>query len=300
MPDHPANVTEIVPGQLFAVAGFVPAQRSTSWIMPGLTGQLAVPCYVLRDGDEALIVDSGLAIHRDELFRGLDAVLAGTTHRAFAMTRREPDSIINLPMLVQRYQVSPVYCGGALNPVDFFERVDQRNTELHIHAIARTGVTWVSPSETIAVGRLRVDMVRTRLCVLPKTHIVEHATGTLFGSDSWGSLTQPATGAVDIVRQEDARLDRAALAGYLAHKFDWLLGIDTSLVADDVASLAMRYAVQRICPGYGAVIEGASLSRRVIQETAAAIHLLAREPMAQRLSVADGEALSRAVEGLPA
>lgn len=295
MPDHPVNVTEIVPGQLFAITGFVPAQRPTSWIMPGLAGQLAVPCYVLRDGNEALIVDSGLAIHRDDLFRGLDAVLAGTTHRAFAMTRREPDSIINLPALVQRYRVSPVYCGGALNPVDFFERVDQRNTELHIHAIARTGVTWVRPADTIAVGRLKVDMVRTRLCVLPKTHIVEHTTGTLFGSDSWGSLTQPRTGKIDIIRQDDARLHRDALAGYLSHKFDWLLGIDTSLVADDVSSLTTRYAVQRICPSYGAVIEGTALSRRVVQEMAAAIRLLARAPMAQRLPAADREALRRAV-----
>lgn len=295
MADHlPDNVAELVPGRIFAVTGYISTRMSLTWMTPGLRGVLGVSCYVVRDGASALLVDTGLAVHRDDITRGLAAVLEGTTSRAMIMTRREPDAIINLPWLVKRFELDPVYCGGALNPVDFFERVDERTAEAHIHAIANASVTWVPPGEqSIQVGGLAVDVLRTRLCVLPKTHLIERVTGTLFGSDSWGALAQPSRGPIEVVTRPGPRLRRAALTRYLRHKFDWLLGIDTRSVADDIAAL-VDLMPQRICPAYGAVIEGGDLVRSTILETAEAIRQLADEPMIDRLRGLSHEQLRRA------
>lgn len=289
----PANVTELCPGHVYAVTGYVPASMRVTWMTPGLEGVLGVSCYVVRDGSQALLIDTGLAVHREDITAGLEAVLAGASARAMIMTRREPDSIINLPWLVRRFGVDPVYCGGALNPVDFFERVDKRNAEAQIHAIAKASVTWVPPGRSIKVGNLAVDVLRTRLSVLPKIHIVERVTGTLFASDSWGSLAQPKEGPIAVVRGSDPRLAREPIAHYLGHKFDWLLGIDTGSVANDIAALAAE-TPDRICPAYGAVIEGSDLVHSTILETAEAIRMLAKEPLKDRLRGLSAEELRRA------
>lgn len=281
-PALPASVTEIVPGRLYAVGGTVATTRPTTWIAPDLHGRLAVSCYVLKDGDEALLVDTGLAAHREPISAGLDAVLSGTQRRALIMTRREPDSIINLPWLIRHFAIDTVYCGGILSPLDFFERLDQQAAASHINAIADVGVTWLHAGAHIPIGGLRLRVLRTALCVLPKSHLFEERTRTLFASDSWGFLTQGAEDGVASVATGE-RLSRDRIAAYLRHKFDWLLGIDTEPVQQDLARLLGEDPIERICPAYGCVIEGADLVRHVIEETIAAIAMLGQEPMADRL-----------------
>ena len=70
----------LVSGTLFAAAGFVSANRPTSWIGPGLSGHLAVPCYVLKSGRSALIIDTGLTAHWDANRSGLHHALADAAH----------------------------------------------------------------------------------------------------------------------------------------------------------------------------------------------------------------------------
>jgi flavorubredoxin len=266
-----------------------------SWIPSHLHGVLAVSCYVLRDGTESLVIDTGLAIHRDQITSGLAAVLQDTTRRALIMTRREPDAIINLPWLVKRFGMSPVYCGGPLSPLDFFERVDQQNTQAHIKATANSDIEWLRLGTNLAIGRLTLDVLRTKFCVLPKNHFYEHETRTLFGSDSWGFLSQEPGTPLAVVSRIDSRLSRENIAKYLRHKFDWLIGIDTKPIVDDLLELAATYDIKRICPSYGGIIEGRETVRYLFDETIEALKMLAREPMVDRLRGFDKLVFERAL-----
>lgn len=289
------SVTEICPGAIFAVTGYLPASCPATWLMPGMDGVIGISCYVVRDGDQALIVDSGLSIHRDIIREGLGALLAGATTRQFAMTRREPDAIINLPFLVKEFDLGAVYCGGVLNPLDFFERVDQQSLESHVSAIAHASVDWAKPGSVLLVGALQVEVLRTSIVVLPKTHLYERRTGTLLGSDTWGFLSQTGTAALDSVTTWSERLSREAIARYLRHKFDWLCGIDTTPIVDDLLELRRKCDIQRICCSYGGIIEGESLSRRVLDETIEAVRMLGREPVVDRLRGFDHAAFKAAI-----
>ncbi|POR51945.1 hypothetical protein [Bosea psychrotolerans] len=281
-PVRPSAVTDICDGRIFAVSGYVPAARPATWILSGLEGHLAVSCYVLIDGGHAMIIDTGLAAHRDEVGRSISWLLADCRRRELIMTRREPDAIINLPFLVKEVELDAVFCGGVLNPLDFFERVDQKSLESHVSAIAHASVEWAKPGSALPIGALSLEILRTTVVVLPKTHLYEQRTGTLFGSDTWGFLSQLGTSSLDIVTAWDERLSRGSIARYLRHKFDWLCGIDTSVIEADLA-LLKQYDIRRICSTYGGVIEGALLASRVIDETIEAVQLLSREPIVDRL-----------------
>lgn len=298
-PPLPRGVTEIIRDRLYAVGGVVPAERPTTWIEPHLRGLLAVGCYVLRDGDDALLVDTGLAVHRPQITSGVGAVLSGSSNRSLIMTRREPDAIINLPWLIKTMHIDHVYCGGVLSPLDFFERADQKNAEAHINALAQTSVTWLQPGSILPVGSARVDVQRTMLSVLPKSHVYEAETRTLFGSDSWGFLTQDSDAPLGIVREIDDRLSCTSVARYLRHKFDWLLGIDTTPVEADLAKL-LDLDIERICPAYGCVVEGGPVVRHLLSETIEAVRMLSRETMADRMRGFSHEMFAQVVQAAPA
>jgi glyoxylase-like metal-dependent hydrolase (beta-lactamase superfamily II) len=272
---------------IFATSGVVPASRPTSWIAPHLEGQVAVSCYVLVSMGSALIIDTGLAVHWDAIRNGLDTVLANTTDRALIMTRREPDAISNLPAIVQRYGLQAVYCGGVISPLDFFERVDALSASMHIRSIAATDVTWLQPGAVLPVGQLSLEVLPTTLRVLPKSHLYERRSRTLFTSDTWGLLPQAADGPLEIVRTADARLSIAAVTDYLRHRFEWLAGIDTTPMREELAQLLASRPIERICSSYGCVIEGRELVASVLQTTIQALDDLSRERGVSRLAQLD-------------
>ncbi len=288
-------VRTLFQNSVFAVAGVVPTSRPTSWIGPGLTGVLAVPCYVLVSEGAALVVDTGLAVHWGTIRDGLDAILAGIPNRALIMTRREPDAISNLPAIVERYALQTVYCGGVISPLNFFESVDSASMAQHIRCIAKSGVEWLQPSDIVGTGQLRVEVLPTTLRVLPKNHLYESRSHTLFASDTWGLLPQSQAGPLEVVRTDCSSLSLLAIAAYLRHRFEWLVGIDTGPMQEELTRLLATYRIDRICSSYGCIIEGAALVASVVQRTIDALDILAGERPISRFDLLDRARLKAAM-----
>ena len=281
-PGYDVRPVALVPGPLFAAGGFVAAGRPPSWGGPGLSGHLAVPCYVLTSGGSALIIDTGLPTHWDTVRPGLDQALAGTPNRSLIMTRREPDAIGNLPGIVSRFDLQAVYCGGVINPLDFFERVDNVSTSMHLQAIADVDVTWIRPGADLTIGGLSLQVLPTTLRVLPKNHLYERSSRTLFGSDSWGFVPQASANQIEIVRDEDGRLSVPAVMRHLLHRFEWLAGVNTLPMQAEIDEL-LSYPIERICSSYGCVIEGRPLVAAVLQNTITALRRLSQLDRVERM-----------------
>lgn len=291
----PCFTTALFNGSLIAVAGTLPASRSTSWIAPQLEGELAVPCYVLASQGSALIFDTGLAVHWDCIRDELDEVLRDFPDRSLVMTRREPDAISNLPAIVERYGLKAVYCGGVISPLDFFERVDRTSSASHIRSIAKSDVEWLLPGTFLPVGQLSLEILHTTLRVLPKNHFYESRSRTLFASDTWGLVPQTDAGCLGIVRTADDRLSLPAITRYLRHRFEWLAGIPTSPMQQELEDLLISRPIDRVCPSFGCVIEGRELVSSVIRTTIRALDALSRERRVSRLKGLDRAMLAEAL-----
>ena len=198
------------------------------------------------------------------------------------MTRREPDAIGNLPGIVSRFDLEAVYCGGVINPLDFFERVDTVSMSMHLQAIADVDVTWIRPGADLAVGELRLEVLPTTLRVLPKNHLYERQSRTLFGSDTWGFVPQASPRGIEIVRDEDERVSVSSITRHLLHRFEWLAGVNTGPMQAEVENLS-SYPIDRICSSYGCVIEGRKLVSTVLRNTAASLEALSQEERVKRL-----------------
>lgn len=266
----------IIPGTLFAATGWLRADaRPISWIPPGLPGYLPVTAYALRDGDEWMVVDTGLPVHWPQIEPALAQTVAGTTRRRMINTRREQDCMANLRALVAAFGITEVPYVGVLNPLDLAGMIEADEAHARIEAMAPVRATRIEVGQVVEVGRLRLEPLRVQLRLLATNWFYEHTTRTLFTSESFGFLTRSAPDASLVRAPDEARIDAADIARMLSAKFDWLVGIDPAPVLADLDAIFAARPVERLCPCYGCVIEGADAVAQAQARMRDAIALLA-------------------------
>ena len=128
----PASVAAVCPG-IHAVGGAISGDLPPSWSPKHAGRWLSVQCYVVQNGGETLIIDTGLAVHRAEILSGVGALLDGAVPR-MTMTRWEPDAIINLPDFVAQIAIKSDVLAGPLNPLDFFQGLVSASADSGIDA----------------------------------------------------------------------------------------------------------------------------------------------------------------------
>ena len=244
---------------------------------PGTKGWLPVQCYALQSGDELLLVDAGLAIHRDEIAQGLQPLVAQTTRRSVLTTRREPDTIINLPWLVTQFGFRRVFLSGLLNPLDYFESFEFRTTEAHLDATCDIDVAWLAPGQAVEVGDVRLVPFPPLVRVLATDWFFDQRSGTLFTSDFGGFFCSDAQQGPFVWSGDQHDLSVERIAAIIGTKCEWLRSIDTRPMIDNIRQACAGRDVQRICPSFGGIIEGRDNVARVLDCVFAALELLSKQ-----------------------
>jgi hypothetical protein len=271
-------ISEIADGKIFALGASVAAERCHAWIAKDVRGFIPFQCYVLRDAGQLIMLDGGLPVIRDAVREGLAALVPGTRQRRFMMTRRELDTILNLPWIAHDFKFDSAHCGGDLSPIDFFERFDDASIDAQIKTLMDAPFTFIKPGETYQAGALRLEMVRASLMVLPTFWFYEAATRTLFTSDCFGIVPQAKPDAPRIVTPSDEEISAAHIRAFLGVKFDWLRGIDNRPLAKDLEKVFTDRPIDRVCPNLGCIIEGRKAVERLLEQTLVALAEMAKEP----------------------
>ncbi|WP_198369696.1 hypothetical protein [Roseomonas rosulenta] len=266
----------IIPGTLFAATGWLRADAyAVSWIPPGLLGYLPVSAYALRDGAEWMVIDTGLPLHWPEIEAALAQTIAGTTRRRMMNTRREQDCMANIGALVRRFGIAEVPYVGVLNPVEMTDVLENDEAEARIESMAPVRALRIEVGQVVEVGRLRIEPLRVQLRLLATNWFYEHTTRTLFSSESFGFLTRATPDAPLVRAPDEAPIAAADIARMLSAKFDWLVGIDPAPILADLDAIFAARRVDRLCPCYGCVIEGAAAVAEAVARMKDAVAMLA-------------------------
>ena len=267
--------TEILPC-LFAVGGWLRlGGPPVSWIPGEARGYLPVGGFVLRDGGQWLLIDTGLPVHQRDMRAGIAQTVAGCPERRLITTRREADCMLNIPWILREFDIAEVLYAGALDPLDFFTGVEDAEITARLDASGATRTRKIADGEVMPVGGLRLEVLRTELRLLATNWFYEQATATLFSSDAFAFLTAAAPGSRVSPLGDFAAAD---IAAFLGAKMDWLVGIDPAPVIADLDRLQRSRPIARICPGFGCTIEGAAVVACAFDRLRDALHLLAARP----------------------
>lgn len=251
----PSKPVELVVGRVYALGHPIPLDGRVSWA-PELPGRYqSFNCYLLKEADQALLVDTGLRAHWPLIAQQLTQLLVPGSPLKLFMTRPEPDAVSNLSLVRQMYDMhdTDVLAGGHDTPFDFFETAASRREGPMqtgpAPGIIRTDGFDLSPTRRMAI-------IVPKLRFLPTFWPFDVATRTLFTSDLFAHVDQPEQTGTRIVDSLVDLCTEDELANQLFAKFWWLPGATTVEFANDLRSVFERLRPEIVAPGYGAILVG--------------------------------------------
>lgn len=258
---------EVVPGQLVAVGGALPLDGRLSWAPPDATGFQPTNAYLLLRDGKPLIVNPGIAFVGPGVAAGLRTYLPDGAEVDLFISRSGFDSVGNVGVIAEHFQLRRAHTGGSFNPFDAFGaagQIDDRTNWLEIER---------SPEDSA------LEIIHASLRLLNTYWAYDEPTKTLFTSDAFShatinDLSEPRI----ITRTEDDPTTPADVKAYLLATFPWFN--DRPVTAPIVAGLQdvfESHDVETIAPDRGCVLHGADVVATHVEMMTAALREVARD-----------------------
>lgn len=257
------------------LGGVYPLNDLVSWVPPGSKGYQPANCYLLgAEGAHRLLVDSGLAIHEEEVVSALREEL-GDAELSIFFTRGEMDCVSNLEPIATQLPLRKLFTGGATNPFDAFDDINRLALRSRREQLDQKGEGGDSmarmPEIEIAPGRT-VEIESPLLRLLPTFWGWDPASGSIFTSDTFthGEMATPESSRVIDDLSTDTTTAEQVRAHLLA-KYEWIARVSTPHLRDWIAEKFETLQPEVIAPSRGCVIQGRDVVRRHVEYMLAAL-----------------------------
>ena len=254
---------ELVSNKLYGLGGLAPIDDGFSWIPKNVTGYEPVNAFLLLEDDAALLVDTGVPLHKEIVKNQLDEFIGSERELQVFLTRFEPDCLANLPTLTANFNFHTINGGGVLNPFDFFDDIssaEQVKSDYSLELIRK------KPGDIVQMNADRkLELVVTPIRLLTTFWAYDATTKAMFTSDSFGhvQIQDPSQPAVLDAENDTTTFEQ--VRDHLLTKFDWLLGAETEPLIADVEKIFATYDVEILAPTHGAAIRGKETVARHVE-----------------------------------
>ncbi|MFE4414003.1 hypothetical protein [Streptomyces sp. NPDC056821] len=258
--------TTLVPGRLTALGGLIPLDDRVSWVPPGSAGFQPSNCYLLSEPDGALLVDTGLAVHSEQVLAGLAECLGADAAVSIFFTRGEMDCVSNLEPISRRFDITRLFTGGVVNPFDAFDdvhRLQYAGRRQQIDQRSEGGDSMPRSPHIEIAGERSLKIESPLLRLLPTFWGWDNQTGALFTSDVFthGTVAKADDSRVIDSRTED-RTTVDDVTGHLLAKYEWLRKATTEPLREWLSAKFQELRPEIIAPARGRVLQGRDVVER--------------------------------------
>jgi flavorubredoxin len=264
------QAVEVVPDKLYRLGAMMPLDGRISWVPANLRGYQPANSYVILDGRNATLIDTGPALYEDEIVGQLKSVLPAGAHLTVFVTRLEPEGLGNIGPIQARIGIDRIITGGIPNMFDswneipgFVEMWNNRSDWLG----DRTFMDRVATGESIPMGGSdRLLVLPAPLRILATFWVYDRETRTLFTTDVFGhtSVKSPTESPVRSSLAEDDTTYESAKAQVLA-KFPWVAYANNRPIDEKLSQLFAERPIEIIAPMHGAVLRGEPLVNKHLE-----------------------------------
>lgn len=248
---HPA--LELVPGSLFVLGSTIELDGRVSWAPAEARGYQRVNCYLLLEGDDALLVDTGVPVHQRIVIEQLRSLLPERARLSIFLTRPELDAVGNVAAIARQLQVEHLHTGGVVNPFDSMDEI-AATTRPPLRRLDMIGMERTEQGASILIGDDRkLEVLTAPLRMVTCFWAFDTRTGTLFSADTFGHhvLDDPFASPLD-----DDSTTLESLTASTKARYWWLDGSNVDVLRARVDDVFNAREVRRIAPTHGNVIDG--------------------------------------------
>lgn len=283
-------------GELTADAPTVPLVDARLYVLPNpyrLDGRVATHpieargwaaqnCYVVVEGDRAIVLDTGFAVHERLMIDRLAELLTpGMTLELAVMRLGEYYGSCNVRPLVDRFGVRRLFSprGDGMLVSDYRPEyvawgIDPEDREAEVENVRMRG------SGRIELGSGRaLEIVRPPLRLLATNWMYDTGTKTMFTSDHFNYVGHRGPDGPWVTDQATALPTAQEARDFLVGtRYWWLPGARTQKIVDALDQVFEDYEVERIGPSFGQVIEGSDAVQRHVALLREVLVQFAEEP----------------------
>jgi hypothetical protein len=266
------NILELAKDSLYALSNPIELDgRPVSTHPPSARGFAPVNCYLVLDGNEALLVDTGLKIHERQVLEQLDQLLVPESRLTVLILRpSEYSSVSNARAIAGKFELGRVMLGGGVRPEDFHHWLDFHPPE--VAGQAETGSRklieadrWspMGQDEIPAPGSRRLQIIRPEIQLISTYWLYDATTRTLFTSDALSHVwRETADGPWAVECPDDAPAVDEICEYLTGARYWWMAGARTDPLRRYLKSLQETYEIECVAPASGCVLAGRNVVDR--------------------------------------
>jgi hypothetical protein len=247
-------------------------------------GYAAMNCYLLSEGDDSLLIDTGLTVHQDAILAQLTELLSEqATLSVLPLRFGEFGAVCNVRSIAERFGVARLYgrfFGEPWEWLDFRPDLDRPDAPPG-GALRRITSEQLPSSGPIAVDQARRRILRTlpapvRLLAMPWAY--DEATRTLFTTEVFGWITRSTPDGPWAASVDDAVSAEFVYEMLVRNRFWWMPGGSLGRLRADLETVFETHEIDTIAPGYGAILKGRDVVEQNVALLDEAMALAERRP----------------------
>jgi len=285
---------EIGDGQLFALSHPYALDGRVSTHPKEAKGFASSNAYLVAEGDEHLLIDTGLSVHEEAILAQLGSLIEpGGRLSVYPLRLGEFSGVCNVRPVAERFDVDVVYgVFGMPDPAEWSDiRPEYRPSIVEggggrLREVEQRQAPPVGKAFEIGSEGREIQFLAAPLKLLPTVWLYDTGTRTLFSSDSFTWLWRPTEAGPWVVEGDEDPISAEAVQDYLfASRFWWLPGADTDRIRSELATIFDEYEIEAIAPCFGCVLKGRDAIGRHYQMLD---DILRRAPELPKADVATG------------
>jgi flavorubredoxin len=266
--NHPTMgpISDLGGGKLFALHDVLKLDGRIASFPLSARGWAPSNCYLIRENDGALLLDTGYGSSRDSIIAQIESLIGRDTPLAICPLRlNDYMSVCNVRPITMHF--SNVSC-FALNKgtglaLDFQSQTEEES-EAFLNKLTldlKTGNEWVKvgANRDIKLNQSPIRLIATRW-------VYDPVTKTLMSSDmfahSWGSRPDESW---FIDEHNDTTTEEDIRAFLLSTRYWWLEGSKTDSLRRGMTKIFEEFDIEMIAPGYGKLLRGRKTVQRHYQ-----------------------------------
>jgi len=257
-----SNIGTIADGKLYALQNVMELDGRVSAYPANARGYSVSNCYLIKEGNRALLLDSGLSAHEAAIIAQIRSLTTSDTLLSvFPLRINEYMSVCNVEAIAQSFNVEQCYSGNpdAALWVDFGRRSDANDKRPY-----SLKTTLVSRAETLHVGDTRaIEVFQAPIRLINTRWMFDQNTRTLFTSDSFSHEWSDSADGPWSISADGCKTTADQIRSFLLNtRYWWLEGGKTTELRRKLGAIFEKYPIETIAPGYGRVLRGRALVER--------------------------------------
>lgn len=256
-----SKVVELAEGKVYALHNTFPLDGRISAYPISARGHSVSNCYLLKEDEGALLLDTGYAVHESEILAQMDSLI-------------EPDTPLHLlPLRINEFMSvgNAMAIAKRFNVVECLAPVPEINEWLEFEALEPGGgnngnpvlpTTILKPLHPIEIGDRYIEVMNAPIRLISTRWIYDAATRTLFTSDMFSHLWAEKAEGPWLLDEDGVTTTSFVRSFLLNTRYWWLEGASTDAIRKGITEVFERYDIETIAPGYGAVLRG----RRLVEQ----------------------------------